>query len=48
MKDQYFVFFGSIEYIIEKNSKKIIDGSALGILKLELEEFSSLIDFISI
>ncbi len=44
MKNKYFVFFGSIQYVIDKKDKQIIKNSALGILKLELEEFEPLID----
>jgi glutamate dehydrogenase len=46
MRDKYFVFFGSVEYEIEKKLKILKKESALGILKLELEQFSPLFDSI--
>jgi glutamate dehydrogenase len=43
MKDKYFVFLGSVEYVFTADKEEVINGSALGILKLEVDQYHPLI-----
>ncbi len=44
MKDNYFIFLGSVQYKFDQLNKHLIDDSILGIAKLELDKLEPLIN----